>query len=81
MSSKFLNDIKEEVTDLLSDLIRFDTTNPPGNETAAARYLAKTLGEEGFNCEVLESSPQRGSVITRMKGDGDKYFCFLTWTW
>lgn len=72
MSSKLSYDIKEEVTDLLSDLIRFDTTNPPGNETVAAKYLAKTLGQEGFACEVLESSHGRGSIITRLKGDGGK---------
>ena len=72
MGSELLYDIKEEVTDLLSDLIRFDTTNPPGNETVAAKYLAKTLGEEAFACEILESSHGRGSVITRLKGDGDK---------
>ncbi len=67
-----LYDIEDEVTDLLSDLIQFDTTNPPGNETVAAKYLAKSLGEEGFACEILESSHGRGSVITRLKGDGDK---------
>ena len=72
MRSKLLHDIEDEVTDLLRELIRFDTTNPPGNETVAAKYLAKTLGEEGFACEILESSHGRGSVITRLKGDGDK---------
>jgi len=72
MGLKILHDIEEEATDLLSELIRFDTTNPPGNETAAAKYLTKTLEEEGFACEVLESSPGRGSVITRIKGEGDK---------
>ena len=72
MRSELLHDIEEEVTDLLSDLIRFDTTNPPGNETVAAKYLAETLGEEGFACEVLKSSPGRGSVITRLKGEDDK---------
>jgi len=72
LRSKLLHDIEDEVTDLLRELIRFDTTNPPGNETVAAKYLAKTLGEEGFACEILESSHGRGSVITRLKGDGDK---------
>jgi len=65
-------EIRDEVTSLLKDLIRIDTTNPPGNEVAAAEYLAGTLEKEGFKCELLESKPGRGNVITRMKGSGEK---------
>jgi acetylornithine deacetylase/succinyl-diaminopimelate desuccinylase-like protein len=63
---------RDEVTNLLRDLIRIDTTNPPGNEVAAAEYLAGVLEKEGFKCELLESKPGRGSVITRLKGSGEK---------
>ncbi len=63
---------REEVTTLLGDLIRIDTTNPPGNEAKAAEYLAQSLEKEGFNCELLESEPGRGNVITRLKGGGEK---------
>ena len=69
-AGKLLWEVEDEVTRLLCDLIRFDTTNPPGNETVAAEYLARVLGEEGFDCEVLESAPGRGSVVTRLKGSG-----------
>ena len=72
MGAKLLKEIEEEVTALLSDLIRINTTNPPGNETQAAKYLAETLEKEGFKCEVLESAPRRGNVITRLKGTGEK---------
>jgi len=72
MCPRLLSEIEEEVTSLLSDLIRINTTNPPGNETEAARYLAETLEKEGFKCEVFESAPERGSVITRLKGTGEK---------
>ncbi|MGB9684691.1 MAG: M20/M25/M40 family metallo-hydrolase, partial [Candidatus Bathyarchaeales archaeon] len=72
MGAKLLKEIEEEVTALLSDLIRINTTNPPGNETQAAKYLAETLEKEGFKCEVLESAPGRGNVITRLKGTGEK---------
>jgi acetylornithine deacetylase/succinyl-diaminopimelate desuccinylase-like protein len=65
-------EIKDEVTTLLRDLIRIDTTNPPGNEVAAAEYLAGVLEKEGFKCELLESKPGRGNVITRLKGSGEK---------
>ena len=53
-------------------MIRINTTNPPGNETEAARFLAEDLGKEEFACELFESAPGRGSLITRMKGTGEK---------
>ncbi len=65
-------DVNQEITNLLSDLIRIDTTNPPGNETQAATYIAIYLGKEGFKTEIIESAPGRGSVITRIKGTGEK---------
>jgi len=72
MCAQLLKEVEEEVTNLLSDLIQINTTNPPGNETEAAKYLAETLEKEGFNCELFESAPRRGSVITRIKGIGDR---------
>lgn len=69
---KLLDEIEGEITALLSDLIRINTTNPPGNETPAAKYLAETLEREGLECEVLESAPGRGNLITRLKGTGEK---------
>ena len=67
-----LKEIEDEVTCFLSDLVRINTTNPPGNETLAAKYLSKNLGREGFKCELFESAPERGNVITRLKGTGEK---------
>jgi len=72
MCAKLIREIQEEVTDFLSSLIRFNTTNPPGNETVAAKYVAKDLEKDGFKCELFESAPGRGSVITRLKGTGNK---------
>jgi acetylornithine deacetylase/succinyl-diaminopimelate desuccinylase-like protein len=72
MGAKLLTEVEEEVTALLSDLIRINTTNPPGNETQAAKYLAQTLEKDGFKCEILESATGRGNVITRLKGTGEK---------
>ena len=57
---------------LLRDLIRFDTTNPPGNEAACAEYLAGFLRFTGLEPEVLQSGPGRGNVIARLKGTGAK---------
>ena len=72
MYAQLLREVEKEVTNLLSDLIRINTTNPPGNETEAAKYLAETLEKEGFKCELFESTPERGSIITRLKGTGEK---------
>ena len=72
MSPQILNAVKPEVTQLLRELIRIDTTNPPGNETQAATYLAQCLANEGFKTEIIESAPGRGSLITRLKGTGEK---------
>ncbi len=62
--------ITTEAIRYLQDLLRIDTTNPPGNELAAAEYLAGVLRTEGLEPVVLESAPQRGNVIARLKGDG-----------
>ena len=72
MCAQLLREVEREVTNLLCDLIRINTTNPPGNETEAAKYLAETLEKEGFKCELFESTPGRGSIITRIKGTGEK---------
>jgi acetylornithine deacetylase/succinyl-diaminopimelate desuccinylase-like protein len=65
-------EVEAEVTNLLSELIRINTTNPPGNETNASTYLKQNLTAEGFNCELIESAPKRGNIITRLKGTGEK---------
>jgi len=59
-----------ETSDLLADLIRIDTTNPPGGETAAANALARKLDAEGIRTEVIESSPGRGNLYARLPGRG-----------
>ncbi len=62
----------DEAIEYLSTLVRFDTTNPPGNELECAQYLADIFRKEGIEPEVLESEPGRGNVIARLKGDGSK---------
>ena len=62
--------ISIQVTTLLQDLLRFDTTNPPGNETPCVEYIAATLKREGIESQVFESAPGRGNLVARLKGDG-----------
>ncbi len=52
------------------DLIRLDTSNPPGNEIIAAEYIAGVLRNAGIDPLVIETAPRRGNVIARLRGDG-----------
>ncbi len=54
----------------LQGLIRINTTNPPGNEIAAAKYLAGILQKEGIHSEIFESAPGRGILIARLSANG-----------
>ena len=60
-----------EVSDLLSRLIRIDTTNPPGNETAAAELLHEYLTANGVECELYARVPERANLVARIRGTGD----------
>lgn len=71
MSAPLSQTVRDEVTSLLQKLIQINTTNPPGNETAAAQLLSRELSNEGFECEIIESKPSRGNIITRLKGTGE----------
>jgi acetylornithine deacetylase/succinyl-diaminopimelate desuccinylase-like protein len=56
----------------LPELIRLDTTNPPGNETRVARYLKQVADREGITAELLGDDPQRLNFIARLRGSGAK---------
>jgi len=60
----------DEAADVLSDVIRIDTQNPPGGETAAANALARKLAAEGIAADVIESAPDRGNLHARLAGSG-----------
>jgi acetylornithine deacetylase/succinyl-diaminopimelate desuccinylase-like protein len=60
----------DEVVVLLRDLIRIDTTNPPGNERPAADLLGRLFAKEGIEFRILESEPTRASIVARLPGDG-----------
>jgi acetylornithine deacetylase/succinyl-diaminopimelate desuccinylase-like protein len=58
------------LAELLQNLIRFDTTNPPGNERECISYLNALLAEAGCETTILASDPQRPNLISRLKGQG-----------
>jgi acetylornithine deacetylase/succinyl-diaminopimelate desuccinylase-like protein len=57
--------------ELLQELIRIDTTNPPGNETAAAEVLRDYLEAAGVECELYARVPERANLVARIRGRGD----------
>lgn len=59
-----------EAREILISLLRIDTTNPPGNEIRAARYLQGVLEQEGIPCHVFEPAAGRGSIVARLPGNG-----------
>ena len=63
--------LSEEAAKLLSELIKIDTTNPPGNELPAAELVAEVLRDFGLEPEVIESEEGRGNVIARIKGKSE----------
>ena len=54
--------------ELLQQYVRFDTSNPPGNEMPAAQWLADVIRAGGVEADVIESAPGRGNVYARIKG-------------
>ena len=51
----------------LAQLIQINTTNPPGNEASAAKYVAGILQKEGITPEVLEVAPGRSALVARLR--------------
>jgi acetylornithine deacetylase/succinyl-diaminopimelate desuccinylase-like protein len=63
--------LRAETVDLLQRLIRIDTVNPPGNETAAAGLLREYLEANGVECELYARVPERANLVARIRGSGD----------
>ena len=64
--------VHAEALDILREYLRIDTTNPPGNEAPAARFLGGLLEAEGIPVEYVEIDPGREAVHARLGGDGSK---------
>lgn len=62
--------LRQEATELLQELIRVDTVNPPGNETRAAEILREYLGDHGVAAELYAKVPERANLVARIPGSG-----------
>lgn len=70
MSASGQTAIYHRPAELLQNLIRFDTTNPPGNEEECVRYINDLLSEAGIETSVLALDPKRPNLIARLAGQG-----------
>ncbi len=64
-------DLRDEALALARDLIRVDTSNPPGRETPAALVLRDYLEANGVPCELVARDPDRANLVARLPGSGD----------
>ncbi len=67
--------LASEGTRILSDYLRINTTNPPGNELLAARFLKEILDHEGIEAHILDTvelGPNRANLYARLRGNGTK---------
>ena len=62
----------DEALDIFVRYLQIDTSNPPGNEKPAARYLGSLIEREGIAVEYIETAPNREVAVATLKGDGSK---------
>jgi acetylornithine deacetylase/succinyl-diaminopimelate desuccinylase-like protein len=64
-------DLERESLDLLQRLLRVDTSNPPGNETACAELLRDYFAAAGIPSQLVGDEPKRQNLVARLKGRSD----------
>ena len=65
------------VENILSDLIKIQSVNPPGGEIAVAEYLKKLFDNYNIPNEIIEPATGRASFIATL-GDGEKKLLYLS---
>jgi acetylornithine deacetylase/succinyl-diaminopimelate desuccinylase-like protein len=70
MSTTAAPEVWTRPAELLRDLIRFDTTNPPGNERACIAYIEGLLGGGGIETTIRAREPERPNLVARLPGRG-----------
>ena len=64
--------VNEETLKHFPALVRFNTTDPPGNELPAVEYLKEVLEAEGLEVKTFAREPNRPNLVVRLKGNGKK---------
>jgi len=63
---------KAEALQHFQAIVRFDTSNPPGNETQVVDYIRKIFDREGIPYQIFAKEPNRANLVARLKGNGTK---------
>jgi acetylornithine deacetylase/succinyl-diaminopimelate desuccinylase-like protein len=63
--------LQDRPAELLAQLLRFDTTNPPGDEAACIAWVAEQLRGIGCESRTLADDSGRPSLIARLEGRGE----------
>ena len=61
----------ERPVELLQQLIRFNTTNPPGNERECVEWIDEVLRDGGYETKILAKEPERPNLLARLEGRGE----------
>jgi len=62
--------LEDETMRHFQELVRLDTSNPPGNEVAVTDYLKQVLEKEGIPVQIFAREPNRPNLVARLKGNG-----------
>ena len=71
MSNRENQPIHARPAELLQNLIRFDTSNPPGNEADIIAYLHGLFKQSEIACTILSKDPGRPNLLVRLPGRGE----------
>ena len=66
------NRLEAEMLERFTTLLKIDTSNPPGNETRAAKAVQAMLEREGIAVKLFAADPNRANLVARVKGNGRK---------
>jgi acetylornithine deacetylase/succinyl-diaminopimelate desuccinylase-like protein len=61
---------QDETVQLMREYLRIDTSNPPGNELAAAEFFHRLFDQAGIPNTIYPYAPGRGNIYAVIKGDG-----------
>jgi acetylornithine deacetylase/succinyl-diaminopimelate desuccinylase-like protein len=64
--------LEPEILARFTELLKIDTSNPPGNETKAAHAIKAMLDREGIESRLFAMDPARANLLARIKGSGAK---------
>lgn len=62
----------DEAVPRLSQYLKVDTVNPPGNEYRGVAYLSQLLDDAGITYTTAESAEGRGNLWATLEGSADK---------